>query len=57
MKQAVHQIHIATHGKGLYEITREIESWVQAQQAATGLMTVFCQYTSASSVVQENADP
>ena len=57
MKQLTHQIHIATHGKGLYEFTREIESWLNAQQVQTGLLTVFCQHTSASLVIQENADP
>jgi secondary thiamine-phosphate synthase enzyme len=57
VRQATHQLHISTHGKGLYEFTREIESWVRAQKAATGLLTVFCQHTSASLVIQENADP
>ena len=57
MKQHTHQIHIATHGKGLYEFTREIHTWLHGQQAKTGLLTVFCQHTSASLVIQENADP
>jgi secondary thiamine-phosphate synthase enzyme len=57
VKQLTHQIHIATHGKGLYEFTREIESWLNSEQPQTGLLTVFCQHTSASLVIQENADP
>ena len=57
MKQQTHQIHIATHGKGLYEFTREINSWLRTEQVNTGLLTVFCQHTSASLVIQENADP
>ena len=57
MKQFTHQIHIATRGKGLYDFTREIESWLQEHEAQTGLLTVFCQHTSASLVIQENADP
>jgi secondary thiamine-phosphate synthase enzyme len=57
VKQATHQLHIATHGKGLYEFTAEIQGWLRAQQAETGLLTVFCQHTSASLVIQENADP
>ena len=57
MKQAVHQLHVATHGKGLYEFTGEIEAWMHGQHANTGLLTVFCQHTSASLVIQENADP
>ncbi len=57
MKQATHQLHIATHGKGLYEFTGQVESWVREQHAHIGLLTVFCQHTSASLVIQENADP
>lgn len=57
MKQAVHQIHIPTNGKGLYEFTPKIAAWMRGQHAATGLLTVFCQHTSASLVIQENADP
>jgi len=55
--QATHQLHIATHGKGLYEFTRQVEAWIAEQRAQTGLLTVFCQHTSASLVIQENADP
>ena len=57
MKQLTHQLHISTHGKGLYDFTREIEAWVSAQQPRTGLLTIFCRHTSASLVIQENADP
>lgn len=57
MKQFTHQLEIATRGKGLYEFTSQLESWVRAQSAQTGLLTVFCRHTSASLVIQENADP
>ena len=57
MKQFTHQIHISTNGKGLYDFTREITAWLEAHQPQTGLLTVFCQHTSASLVIQENADP
>jgi secondary thiamine-phosphate synthase enzyme len=57
VKQFTHQIHIATRGKGLYDFTREIENWLRDHAAETGLLTVFCQHTSASLVIQENADP
>ncbi len=57
MKQFIHQIHVATRGKGLYDFTREIESWLREHETETGLLTVFCQHTSASLVIQENADP
>jgi secondary thiamine-phosphate synthase enzyme len=57
VKHFTHQLHIATHGKGLYDFTREIESWLRDKPTQTGLLTVFCQHTSASLVIQENADP
>ena len=57
MRQSTHQIQIATRGKGLYEFTREIEAWLNPQQVQTGLVTAFSQHTSASLVIQENADP
>ena len=57
MKQFTHQLHIATHGKGLYDFTGEIERWLRDKPTQTGLLTVFCRHTSASLVIQENADP
>ena len=47
------QFEIATSGPGLYEITPLIAGWVMG----TGLLTLFIQHTSASLLVQENADP
>jgi len=41
----------------LYPITGEIEKWAHGQSVRTGLLTVFIQHTSASLVIQENADP
>jgi secondary thiamine-phosphate synthase enzyme len=57
MKQFTHRMQVATRGKGLYSITAEIEKWVEGQGVRTGLLTVFIQHTSASLVIQENADP
>ena len=57
MKQAVHSVEIATRGKGLYEFTSAIAEWLRRQQVETGLLTVFCRHTSASLLIQENADP
>jgi secondary thiamine-phosphate synthase enzyme len=57
VNQFTHQIHISTHGKGLYDFTREITAWLQGHQPQTGLLTIFCQHTSASLLIQENADP
>jgi secondary thiamine-phosphate synthase enzyme len=57
MNQAVHIITIATEGAGLIDITPQVRSFVANNQVQTGLLTVFCRHTSASLVVQENADP
>lgn len=56
MRQAVHQFHIDTCGTGLYEITDSVERWITEQTLQTGLLTVFVQHTSASLLIQENAD-
>jgi secondary thiamine-phosphate synthase enzyme len=52
-----HPLEIRTRGKGLYPCTREIAAWVASTRTETGLLTVFIQHTSASLVIQENADP
>lgn len=57
MIQATHRFVVETQGKGLYEITDRIAGWITAQGVRTGLLTVFIQHTSASLMIQENADP
>ena len=57
MKQAVHRLEISTRGQGLYEFTAAVGDWVRRQQVQVGLLTVFCRHTSASLLIQENADP
>jgi len=57
LRQATHILSVPTRGKGLYDFTRKVESWLAGQHIRTGLLTVFCQHTSASLVIQENADP
>ena len=44
---------VSTNGPGLYEITTEVEKWVEG----TGLLTLLIKHTSASLLIQENADP
>ncbi len=51
-----HTLQVATRGKGLYEITDAIARWLRDRRVDRGLLTVFVQHTSASLVVQENAD-
>jgi secondary thiamine-phosphate synthase enzyme len=57
VKHVYGELRVATRGKGLYEITREVRKWVAAQQIQNGLCTVFIRHTSASLIIQENADP
>jgi len=51
------QLEVRTHGKGLYEITDEIESKTDTSGIQNGTVTVFVQHTSCSTVIMENADP
>jgi len=46
---------ISTTGSGLYEFTRDVTRW--AGQGGDGLLTLFVRHTSASLLIQENADP
>ena len=48
---------LETDGQGLYEITRDVRAWTEEQGIGCGLLTVYCRHTSASLVIQENADP
>jgi secondary thiamine-phosphate synthase enzyme len=57
MRQALLTLHIQTSGKGLVEIGAEASRWLREQNVATGLLTIFCRHTSASLLIQENADP
>jgi secondary thiamine-phosphate synthase enzyme len=57
VRQAVHAIEVATPGRGLVEITREVSDWIGREGISEGLLTLFCRHTSASLLVQENADP
>lgn len=52
-----HKLTVPTRGKGLYEFTRDIAQWMSGIRAQAGLLTVFVQHTSASLLIQENADP
>jgi secondary thiamine-phosphate synthase enzyme len=55
----VHQetLEVATRGKGFVDITRKVEAAVVRSGLKTALCTIFVQHTSASLVIQENADP
>lgn len=51
------QFQIATHGPGLYEVTRDVRGWLAEVGCAQGLLTLFVRHTSCSLLIQENADP
>jgi len=51
------ELSIATHGRGTYDITRDVARIVGASSAQVGLATVFIHHTSASLIICENADP
>jgi len=56
-RQAFHELTVATRGRGLYEFTRDVESWIAREKFRDGLMTLHLKHTSASLLIQENADP
>lgn len=57
MRQAITTLRIDTGGRGLVEITPQVRRWVGASDIADGLLTLFVRHTSASLLIQENADP
>ncbi len=57
MHQSHTRLQIRTPGRGFIDITREIQRWVHDCEIVDGLLTVFIRHTSASLLIQENADP
>jgi secondary thiamine-phosphate synthase enzyme len=57
MKQSVGELQIATRGRGFYEFTDEARAKVSAAGVSAGLLTLHVRHTSASLLIQENADP
>jgi secondary thiamine-phosphate synthase enzyme len=57
MKQTHGALEVATPGRGFTDVTRSLQGWLTQLGALDGLLTVFLQHTSASLLVQENADP
>jgi len=57
MKQAFHTITVPTKGPGLYEFTDDAADFVRDAKIENGLLTCFVRHTSASLLIQENADP
>lgn len=57
LQQAATQIDVSTSGRGFFEITSEVSAFVRQSGFKTGLVTLHIQHTSASLLIQENADP
>jgi secondary thiamine-phosphate synthase enzyme len=57
LRQELNEFVLATRGKGLYEFTDEVVTWVRGSGIDQGLLTLHVRHTSASLVIQENADP
>ncbi|KWE45530.1 hypothetical protein WL76_30085 [Burkholderia ubonensis] len=57
MKQAIQHVIVDARGRGLIEFTSQVRAFVDQQSIRTGLLTVYCRHTSASLLIQENADP
>ena len=57
IRQLQESLLLSTRGRGLHEITRQVVSWVRTSGIQRGLLTLHVQHTSASLLIQENADP
>jgi secondary thiamine-phosphate synthase enzyme len=57
LRQSVHELVVPTRGRGFYEITASAQELVTQSGFATGLATIHLEHTSASLLIQENADP
>jgi secondary thiamine-phosphate synthase enzyme len=57
MKQGFYELRISTRGRGLYEFTEEVKKWISTEGFRNGLVTLHVRHTSASLLIQENADP
>jgi len=57
LRQSVHELVIATRGRGFTEVTSEVATLVRQAGLKTGLATLHLRHTSASLLIQENADP
>jgi len=55
--QAFGTLEVETRGRGMLEQTAAVERWLANQEAQAGLLTLFIRHTSASPLIQENADP
>ena len=57
LRQAIHELVLPTRGRGFHEFTESVQEQVANSGFKTGLATIHLQHTSASLLIQENADP
>ncbi len=57
LRQRTTTITVQTRGRGLVEITRQVVAWTAEDPLHEGMLTAFVRHTSASLLIQENADP
>jgi len=57
VRQSLEEFLVKTRGRGFYEITGQVVNWVAATRIESGLLTLLLRHTSASLLIQENADP
>ena len=57
MLQKFHQIKVNTQGQDLYNFTSKVDSWIKNEKLDTGILNINILHTSASLMIQENADP
>lgn len=57
MRQAQGELRVRTRPRSLTDITADVRAWTAGTGIATGLLTLFVRHTTASLIVQENADP
>ncbi len=57
MQQLFHEITLKTKGQGFYNFTKKIKDWLNNQKIKNGILNINILHTSASLVIQENADP
>ena len=57
MQQLFHEITLKTKGQGFYDFTEKTMNWLNNQKIKNGILNINILHTSASLVIQENADP
>ena len=57
MRQEFFNLELDTNGQSLYEFTNQVNQWVGDNELNNGIINISIQHTSASLIIQENADP